>query len=145
MWYNSIMKWLLGSPLHGFISKSMMLISYNGRKSGKVYTIPVNYVRQDELLSVVSHRNRIWWRNLRGGAPVTLLIQGAEQRGTATVSEDDHRVAEKLTTFLRQVPHYAKYFKVTLDANGEPNQALTQQASVSRVIVEIQLITRARP
>ncbi len=145
MWYNSIMKWLLRSPLHGLISKNIMLISYSGRKSGKVYTIPVNYVPKGEFLSVVSYRHRTWWRNLRGGVPATLLIQGVEQRGTATVSEDDEGVAEKLTAFLLQVPHYAKYFKVTLDADGHPNQAQILQAAASRVIIEIQLATRARP
>lgn len=78
MWYNSMMKWLLRSPLHGLISKNIMLLTYTGRKSGKVYTVPVNYVRQSDHLSVVSYRHRTWWRNLRGGAPVTLLIQGQE-------------------------------------------------------------------
>lgn len=60
MWYNSIMKWILRSPLHGLINKSIMLITYTGRKSGKVYTIPVNYVRHGGLLSVTSYRHRTW-------------------------------------------------------------------------------------
>jgi hypothetical protein len=67
MWYNSMMKWILRSPLHGLISKSTMLITYTGHKSGKLYTIPVNYVRDEDVLSVTSYRHRTWWRNLRGG------------------------------------------------------------------------------
>ena len=45
MWFNSIMKWLIRSPLHGLVSKSMLVIGYTGRKSGRRYETPVNYVR----------------------------------------------------------------------------------------------------
>src|SRR3712207_8902269 len=51
-------------------------ITYRGRTSGTVYTIPVTYQRQDSGLRIVSMRHDRWWRNLRGGAPVTLHLQG---------------------------------------------------------------------
>jgi hypothetical protein len=35
MGYNTLLIWLLRSPFHGFLSGSMMLISFRGRKSGK--------------------------------------------------------------------------------------------------------------
>ena len=76
MWYNTIMKWVLCSSLHGLLSKNIMLITFTGRKSGKVYTLPVNYVRDGDVFSVVSFRHRTWWRNLRGGAPASGSTQG---------------------------------------------------------------------
>jgi hypothetical protein len=42
--YNPIVSWLLRSPLQGLMSSSTMLITFAGRKSGKTYTTPVNYV-----------------------------------------------------------------------------------------------------
>ena len=45
MWFNPMITWLLRSPLHGLVSKSIMLITYKGRKSSKEYTTPVNYLR----------------------------------------------------------------------------------------------------
>ena len=38
---NKTMKLILRSPMHGVVSKSMLLISFTGRKSGKTYTTPV--------------------------------------------------------------------------------------------------------
>jgi len=40
---NPLMRALLRSPLHGLLSGMLMLLSYTGRKSGKVYTIPIGY------------------------------------------------------------------------------------------------------
>jgi len=42
MWFNPIMKWLIRSPLHGLVSKSMLVIGYTGRKSGKRYETPMS-------------------------------------------------------------------------------------------------------
>ncbi len=67
MWYNGIMLWLLQSPLHGMLSRNMMVINYTGRKSGKVYRLPISYKKIDEILLTVSYKHRTWWRNLRGG------------------------------------------------------------------------------
>ena len=42
---NVILPLILRSPFHGILSKNMMLLSFKGRKSGKVYTFPVGYAR----------------------------------------------------------------------------------------------------
>lgn len=57
--YNPLMKWVLRSPLHGMVSKNFMLITFTGRRSGKVYTTPVNYVREGDGITVFSKPNRI--------------------------------------------------------------------------------------
>ena len=73
---NPTMKLLLRSPLHRMASGSTMLITVTGRKTGARYTTPVNYVRDGSTLTVFSWRQRTWWRNLRGGAPVALRLRG---------------------------------------------------------------------
>lgn len=76
-WYNPIMTGLLRSPLHGLISGNTLLLHVTGRKSGRVYTFPVSYVRsQGGSFTVLTLEDRTWWKNLRGGAPVKLLLQG---------------------------------------------------------------------
>ena len=42
---NPMMRMLLRSPLHFVQSKSLMLITFTGRKSGRRLTTPVRYVR----------------------------------------------------------------------------------------------------
>jgi deazaflavin-dependent oxidoreductase (nitroreductase family) len=143
MWYNSIIRWLLRSPIHGFMSKNTMLITYTGRKSGKTYTTPVNYVRQNngdsDVFLTTSYRQRVWWRNLRGGVPVTLRMQGQDFKATAEVIEDEEGVAAGLMTYLQQVPNLAKYFEVSLNADGQPNRADVSKAAQNRVIIRMKL------
>lgn len=139
MWYNSIMKWILRSPFHGLLSKSTMLITYTGRKSSKLYTTPVNYVRDGDVLSVTSFRYRTWWRNLRGGAPVTVRLQGRDLKATAEVIEDDVGVAAGLMAHLQKAPQLARYFQVQLDANRQPDAADIARAAQNRVVIRIRL------
>jgi deazaflavin-dependent oxidoreductase (nitroreductase family) len=64
----------------------MMLVTVTGRKSGRGHTTPVNYVREGNQLTVVSRRDRTWWRNVAGGAPVTVRLSGKEVAGRAEVA-----------------------------------------------------------
>lgn len=82
---NGSGKWLLRSPLHGVMSGSVMLITVTGRRTGRAYTTPVNYARDGDELTVVSVLGRTWWRNVRGGAPVTVRIKGRDLAGDAHV------------------------------------------------------------
>jgi hypothetical protein len=72
MWYNLIVAFILRSPLHGLLSGGTMLITYAGRKSAKSITLPTNWARDGNTVFVTGLRARTWWRNLRGGAPVTV-------------------------------------------------------------------------
>jgi deazaflavin-dependent oxidoreductase (nitroreductase family) len=139
MWFNPIMEWLLNSPLHPLISQNTVLVTYEGRKSGKTYTTPVNYVRDGQVLTITSYRHRTWWRNLRGGAPVTLRLQGQDLKAHANVIEDDEGVTTHLLAYLGQAPKVAKYFGVALDADGQPNPNDVATAAEERVIIHTQL------
>ncbi len=82
---NPFSRWALRSRFHGVMSGSVMLVTVTGRKSGRRYTTPVNYVRDGDEVTVVSALDRTWWRNVRGGAPVAVRIQGNDRSGRATV------------------------------------------------------------
>lgn len=76
---------LLRSPLHRLLSKHLLLLTVTGRKTGKRFTFPVSYAASGDLLHVVSRRDRFWWRNLKGGAPVTVWLNGQMRRGLGTL------------------------------------------------------------
>lgn len=101
---NKVVACILGSPFYPILSGNTLLIEISGRKTGQKICLPVNYIRigSDEFL-VLSERNRLWWRILRSGAPVTLVQVGKKQEATAeTVEAAD--VAEMLPEYLRQIP-----------------------------------------
>ena len=145
MWFNPVMVWMLRSPLHGFISKNTMLMTYTGRKSGRVYTIPMNYVRvsdgDGEVFLTTSYRQRTWWRNLRGGSPVMIRVQGEDLSARAEVVEDDEGVITSLLMLFEAAPDMAHYFEIGIDANGKPRFEDVARAAEDRVIVCTRLVS----
>lgn len=102
---NPAVRWLLRSPLHPLLSGSLLLLSVTGRRSGAVYTTPVGYRRDGETLTIQTLHQRTWWKNLRGGASVTVLLRGQARRGIATVAGGDPAAQpEPLTIQIRLTP-----------------------------------------
>jgi deazaflavin-dependent oxidoreductase (nitroreductase family) len=143
MWYNRVMIALLRSPLHSMLDKNMLVLTYTGRKSGKTYSTPVNFLSfedaQGEYLLTTSYRQRTWWRNLRGGAPVTLCLHGKDRSATAVAIEDLAAVATGLASYLSQSPSIARYFDVKLDAAGKPVPQDISRAAETRVVIQTRL------
>ncbi len=139
MWYNPLLTLILRSPLHPLLSGNTLALTYTGRKSGKAYTTPVNYVRDGDRLLATSYRTRTWWRNLRGGVPVLLRLQGHEVKATGQALEDEAAVAEALSAYLSKVPGWAKTFKVGLDASGQLDRTDLACAAKERVMIQFQL------
>jgi len=135
---NKTMKFILRSPMHGMVSKTVLLITFTGRKSGKTYTTPVDYSQSDGQVTVFTHAD--WWKNLRGGAPVTLRIRGREFRGLAEpVAEDKQAIAAGLIAHLRKVTSDARYYGVTFDDHGHPRAEEVEKAVQSVVMIRIRL------
>jgi deazaflavin-dependent oxidoreductase (nitroreductase family) len=120
-------------------SGNTMIIHYTGRKSGKAYHLPVDYLRRNDTLYTVSYKGRTWWRNLRGGADVTVLLKGKMVPAHMQVFEDDQGVAEGLKEFIRENPRTARIFGIILDADGQPEPGSMQKAVRDRVIVRTSL------
>jgi deazaflavin-dependent oxidoreductase (nitroreductase family) len=135
---TSVMKFLLRSPAHGVVSKMVLLITFTGRKSGKTYTTPVDYSQDGDQVFIFTHAN--WWKNLRGGAPVTLRLRGREVHGMAEpVADDKQAVAAGLTAHLRKVPSDAKYYAVALDERGNPSAEDIELAVQKVVMIRVRL------
>lgn len=139
MWFNPMIVWLLKSPLHGMISKGMILVTVTGRKSGKSISTPTNYLRDGNTLWVISWRDRKWWRNLRGGAQVRALLAGKSVEGRGQVIEEEKAVAQSLFGYYRNIPQLAKHVQIGLDAAGLPVAADCERAAHKMVMVRIDL------
>ena len=139
MWFNPIMAGLLRSPLHGLLSRGTMLITVRGRKTGRDVTTPVNYVRRGDELMTVSFRSRTWWRNLRGGRPVNLLLSGRRRDAFASVTEADAEVARGLAEIVGQKPGYARALGIALDSAGRPQPLDLARAATRRVLITTEL------
>lgn len=135
---NSAMKFVLRSPIHGLVSKTVLLITFKGRKSGTTYTTPVSYSQSGNQVTIFTHAD--WWKNLRGDTPIALRLQGRELRGLAEpVFEDEQLIADGLAAHLRKVPSDAGYYSVTLDEQGNPSVEDIEKAVQSVVMIRIRL------
>ena len=135
---NKTMKFVLRSPLHGVISKYLLLITFTGRKSGKTYTTPVSYAQENGDVTIFTHAN--WWKNLRGGARVRLRLRGRDVDGQAEpIAEPKQEIADALAAHLRKSPFDARYYDVTIDENGSPNLDDVERAVQSVTMIRVQL------
>jgi hypothetical protein len=74
------------------LRRSVTLITYTGRRSGRTFSIPVAYRRHGNEIDITANMPdaKTWWRNFVGdGAPVSLTLDGAERAGHAVARRDD--------------------------------------------------------
>lgn len=133
------MTWMLRSPLSVFLG-GIMLITVTGRKSGRAISTPVNYARDGDTLLVTSAVDRTWWKNVRGGAKVTLRMNGKTYEADAIVIEDRARVERELLRFFRLVKRTIA--GIHLDKHGQPTKPdKFARVAQSRVMIEITRLT----
>lgn len=115
---NFCMGVLLRSPLHMIMSHSVILVTFTGRRSGKEYTTPVRYVQDGNTIRSFSSPSAQWWRNLQGGADVTITIRGKnmQMRGTLLDVDDDTRM-RLFMNYLTQYPGDGAYHGLRVRRN----------------------------
>lgn len=139
--FNPVIRALLRSPFHGLLSRQILLLTYTGRRSGRQYTLPVGYVRDADALLVVSQHSELkrWWRNLRGGAPVAVLLGGERMSGRADVIEDPVAVATKVERLIARLgaKEASRQLYMSLDLAPPPTREQLAQALHGVVMVRI--------
>jgi F420H(2)-dependent quinone reductase len=125
---NPIVAALLRSPLHGLLDPSMLLLHVTGRKTGRRYDIPVNYVDVDGRLTIVTVAR--WRVNLRGGADVEVTWRGRQRRMHALLDEDPASVAVTYRTIVDRLgwPKAARHLGISVPA-GHPPTVLDLKAA----------------
>jgi deazaflavin-dependent oxidoreductase (nitroreductase family) len=106
---NAFMKAILVSPLHAMPGDSFAVITVRGRKTGRRISTPINVSPQDGEFTVISYRNRTWWRNLRDGRKGELHHRGKTFPVTARIFEQPSQVPAELKAFFGRYPGHAKY------------------------------------
>lgn len=132
---NLVVRALLCSPLHGLLSKSIMLVRVRGRKSGRARTLPVRYLADAEGICSSTSRETQWWRNVAANPDVTLRIRGLEAPYRCRIVTEPDLVGDYLMRLLAHYPQDAAYHQVTLDRDGVPDPDQFARAVESTVVV----------
>lgn len=117
---NQVVRGLLRTPLLCRALGSRLITVYAvGRKSGRRYTVPVAYTRQDGSLLIGTPFG--WGRNLRTGEPVDIRLKGKRRSADVEVFTDEASVVEHYAVMARDNHNFAKFNKIGLDAAGNPS------------------------
>jgi hypothetical protein len=98
---NPLVRILLGSPLHGVLGDSFLVLHLTGRKTGRRYNIPVGYVDMEGRLAVVTVAR--WRVNLRGGADIKVTRHGHLRPMHALLDEDPASVAVSYQAMIDRI------------------------------------------
>ena len=117
---NGVMRGLLRTPLVSLVIGARLVTLYIvGRKSGQRYTIPVAYTRHEGDVLIGTPFK--WGRNLRTGEPVEIRLKGRLRQADVTAYRDEADVTRAYATMCRDNHAFAKFNKVGLDADGNPD------------------------
>lgn len=137
---NFGMKLALRSPFHVLMSSNILLLTFKGRRSGKSFTTPIRYVRNGSTIHLFSSPHANWWKNLRGGADISVTLQGKNVDCFGRVLATDAET--KMTIFrsyLAQYPGDASYHGLK-PSRRQPHTREVLEAIIDEVtIVEINL------
>jgi deazaflavin-dependent oxidoreductase (nitroreductase family) len=149
MWFmnkiaNPFVKLILRSPLHGWMNAVLLLITYRGRKSGKEYTLPVQYVQDGSYVYIVPGvaEKKVWWRNLKGGMNIQLMLKGKSLNGVGLLldqNSDSEAIVKGVGLYLRQFPSLAKIYNIHSEADGKFNADDIRKVSATVTMIQVKL------
>jgi deazaflavin-dependent oxidoreductase (nitroreductase family) len=149
MWFmnkivNPLVGLILRSPLHKLMSDTLLVITCCGRKTGRQYSLPVQYAQAGNIIYIVTGmpEQKTWWRNLKEAAPVQLALRGQNLSGNAVVlkpDSDSEAILAGFDLYLRRFPALTKDHHIRLEANGKFNSEDLRQASIQAVIIRVEL------
>ncbi len=142
MGFNRLMVWLLRSPLHGLASASVLALQIVGLRSGRVYNVPVNYVKSDgygeNRYLITSKRDRTWWRNLRERVEIQIILRGQDMKAHAQAVEANESVMQGLAAYFEANPKAARYFDIAFNQNGQVPLTELARLAEERVIIWVE-------
>jgi len=127
---NPLVSLIARSPLHFLLSHQLLVISFNGRKSGKKFLIPVSYHKHESSYTCVTLRSNIWWRNLKGKSSTKIWLKGKLVDATINLEfYDDHIVEDSLRDLVTNNSIDAFFAKIKLQKDGSPVQKDLKEAA----------------
>jgi deazaflavin-dependent oxidoreductase (nitroreductase family) len=133
---NDFVSFFLRTPLHVFLGNTM-LITVTGSKTGRKYSTPVGFYREGDVLWVISSRDRTWWRNVKNGANVSLLLKGKTISAFAEAEMNEDAIEKRLLEYIHRIPISARSFGVRME-NKTPNKQDIARLAKDRLFVRIE-------
>jgi hypothetical protein len=134
---------ILRSPLHPLLSFGLLLISFEGRKTGRRYTFPVGYQQSGETITVLASRARrkSWWRNFREPRPVEVLVRGRQLRGEGrALAGDSEEFRDAVEATFRRLPRLAGQFGIAYERGQGISEEQWRTVVAEGAVVKVELL-----
>jgi hypothetical protein len=134
---NPLVSVMLRSPLHRILSGQVLLLTFTGRKTSKLFTTPVYYTQEGDTLALFSSKS--WYKNLRGGRPVVVHLKGYGRTGRAEVIEEREAVLEAAEHLVAKygLKEAGQRIGLALDVSPPPTTDELAEALEGRVAIHI--------
>ncbi|GIH14210.1 nitroreductase/quinone reductase family protein [Rugosimonospora africana] len=136
---NSVVRVLLRSPLHRVLSRRLLIVTVTGRRTGRIYRLPVGYVEHDGTLLIGA--GGAWRRNVRPGEPVSVRLRGRNRLADAEVITDEERAADLYRHILLGNPVHGRFARIGIGPDGTPDRADLRRA-LARGVAVVRLVPR---
>jgi len=137
-YFNPAARFILGTRLHRLMSGRLMLLTFTGRRSGRTYTTPVSYVRDQDSLLVPAGGE--WWRNFDNGRKVRVRLCGTWRQVTTELIAEPLTLAEVLRRMLAANPAISAFTGVLPGRDGWPDaEALERERRRGFRVVRLRL------
>lgn len=90
--FNPLMAWFIRRSES--LGEALLVLHYEGRKTGRKYDVPIGYRQSGNHLVVLSDSG--WRHNFAGGRTVEVTLKGIRRPATATLIADPDEVAATL-------------------------------------------------
>lgn len=130
---------ILQSPFHMLIGGKTALIEFTSRQSGRVACQPIRYLRKDNVVQALCEKGKDWWKNIKDGAPVKLVLDGKKYQGWAEVIEETDKIIKEWQIFVRSLPGRGLTGKESENREGIDENLPEINQFDSSVLVTIQL------
>ena len=124
------------------MSRDLLVIEYEGRKSHKRYTKPLAYVGDDKALYLFARRKMSdWWRNLADGDRIRVLHRGKWRDARVSVGAPSKPEATtRLREFLTRNPRTAPVvYDIALTPDKRPVESDLKARIGETAIVRLNL------
>jgi len=136
-YFNPFIRWMLGSRAHRMMSGRLMLLSFTGRRTGRLYTTPVSYVREGTDLLVPG--GGAWWKNLTSST-ARVRLQGSWRVVTPEVVREPAAISEVLGRMLAVNPAIAVFTGIRPGHDGRPlAESLDRELRRGFVVVRLRV------
>ena len=144
MWLfiNFVVVSISKSLFHPIISKSILVLKFKGRKTGKKYLIPVSYYEYSkQRLVCVTDRPNIWWRNLISVEEIEILFRGKMRKASVEVESENDDLIKAHLAALCEHSRVDGFFAKVRYKQGEPIEEDLKRAASRMTSIEINLST----